>query len=185
MDVMIDLETMSSKKNAAVASLGAVVFDPDGEDTVSKIIEEKRSFYTPLNMMRQGNRHFEASTIYWWLEQSEEARLAVRTGEAPAFNPVGQFVRFNTFLDTWSIKRAWCHGATFDHVILESLYTDCGVIYPIHYANQFCSRTVCKLSKIPKPELPELVGHNALDDAIRQVIWLQQSLKYLKNGVSK
>jgi hypothetical protein len=35
MHLMLDIETMGNKANAAIASIGAVAFDPDAQDTLA------------------------------------------------------------------------------------------------------------------------------------------------------
>jgi hypothetical protein len=177
---MVDLETMASSPRAAVASLGAVAFDPDGDDTVTSLLDLRRRFYVNLDLRDQPNRQFDGDTIYWWLSQPPATQQAILMTENRL--KVGEaLVRFSDWCHTWAAQRAWCLGATFDHVIIEDLYRSLKRRNPIRYSNQLCARTIAKVADLERPELPELVAHNALDDCVKQVIWLQQCFKKLRN----
>jgi hypothetical protein len=45
-----------------------------------------------------------------------------------------------------------------------------------------CARTIIHEASLPRPEIAGLVSHGALDDAIIQTIWLQQSLTKFKGN---
>ena len=72
--VMIDLETAGLSPNAPIAAIGAVRFNPEGGPTVGPHAE----FYVAVNLVGQAPR--DASSVYLWMEQSDEARAAVREG---------------------------------------------------------------------------------------------------------
>lgn len=60
--LMIDLETMGSKTNAPIVSIGAIFFEP-------KTAELGPEFYTVVNLesaMHQGASP-DGDTIIWWL----------------------------------------------------------------------------------------------------------------------
>jgi len=71
-DVMLDLETMGKKSNAAIVSIGAVEFDIETGKT-------GREFYKVVDLQSclDLGLKVEASTIYWWLMQSEAARKRI------------------------------------------------------------------------------------------------------------
>ena len=179
---MIDIETMGVRPNSAVVSIGAVAFEPMNLDTVDSIMLDNRAFYVVLNLGKQKTRHFDPGTIYWWLKQSPEAQKAVLGGEE-GVAPYGALMSLNGFIRKHSTKISWCLGATFDHVIVEDLYRDAGLDNPVQYHKQYCMRTLAGVLLVDRPKIPELVGHNALDDAIKQTIWLQMCFREL-NGVT-
>lgn len=185
MDVMIDMETMSSRNNAAIATLGAVAFNPDIITPLGEM--DSRNFFNGyLDLRKQEGRHFDGDTIYWWLQQSLEARVALR----PKFNvqpdePRRVLQQFSDWCYTVGAKRCWSYGATFDNVLLVDIYRWVGLNCPIHYRDQACARTVIQLASLPRPQVAGLVAHGALDDAIVQTIWLQQSLTKLSGNAPK
>jgi DNA polymerase III epsilon subunit-like protein len=61
--VMVDLETLDTQISAAIVSIGAVVFDPRGEDyqeTFSLTIDEKSN--------RWHGRTVSDATLEWWAQ---------------------------------------------------------------------------------------------------------------------
>ena len=182
MDVMIDLETMGVGRNAAVASIGAVIFDPCTVDTPESL-GPNQLFYRAFDLCKQPRRAFEPSTIYFWLNQEKEAQEAICEGNGVKFcDPYTILNQFNQWIDKAQVKTAWCLGATFDHGILDSLYNDSNLRNPFHFSKQLCMRTVATVCGLPRPQIETLTAHNALDDAIKQTIWLQQCLKALRES---
>jgi len=164
---MVDIETMGLAPDGAVASIGAVKFDPHGVGVGEK-------FYTNVQIDGQEKfgRQITGSTVMWWLTQSEDARKALRGQELllPA-----ALRKFAEFVGSKSIP-SWAYGATFDHVILQRAYDAVNEKNSIHYRDQLCMRGLAKLWGNCEP--PEKVGtaHNALDDAVFQALWLQKIL---------
>lgn len=159
-DVMLDLETLSSKPNAAVVSIGAVAFNKDGV--------AREGFYEVLDVEDQElkGRHISASTFKWWTQQSEQARKVF--AETPSKTPMA-LARFEAYLygltSDVHARRIWGYGSTFDNVVLRSLYESYGMKAPWTYRGDMCYRTLKGL--FPKVAIPERTGthHNALDDA--------------------
>lgn len=70
--LMVDLETMGNGPYAPVISIGAVFFDPNTGET-----GEEFSVNISLESSMRYRARPDASTILWWLEQSEEARKSL------------------------------------------------------------------------------------------------------------
>lgn len=68
-NVMIDLETLSTNKNASIIEIGAVEFNKHTGET-GKVFNAliKPSEWT------KNDRHVDGDTIAWWFKQKEEAR---------------------------------------------------------------------------------------------------------------
>ena len=116
---MIDLETMGNKPNAPIVSIGAVFFDPS-------LGELGKEFYQVVTLKSSvdGGAVPDPETIMWWMQQSEEARLAICDKEsavsiATALSSLTCFIRDNANPDKVQV---WGNGATFDNVILRSSY---------------------------------------------------------------
>lgn len=184
--IMVDLETLSSKPNALVASIGAVQFGPEGTG---------QEFYKVLDMPSQEamGRHISASTFAWWVQQSEDARKLFK--DVSQVEPVVACLEaFGAFCGrvTDSVVDAgggallkppynveiWGYGSTFDNVVLRGLYEAAGVKAPWTYRGDLCYRTLVSLAK-GLVEVPPRTGthHNALDDARYQA---QCAAIYLK-----
>lgn len=72
---MIDLETMGTSPGCAIASIGAVIFDPERPHDGSTAPE----FYAVVDLAscQSVGLTMDAGTVYWWLTQSQKAREAV------------------------------------------------------------------------------------------------------------
>lgn len=164
-DLMTDVECMGNKKDGALISIGAVFFD-------LHTMTLGPTFLRTINLataMRAGGT-VEASTIMFWLGQSEEARKGVRFG--------GQDIRVVlTDFGTWIQEtcrhedvRPYGNSASFDLGKIESACERSGVPVPWHWTHERCFRTI--RNQHPGVEYnPDDKGdgaHNALADAVFQ-----------------
>lgn len=160
--VMLDLETLSTRANAIILSIGAVAFDP-----VKDIIAG--SFYKSLDIETQKlvGGHIDESTIRWWLEQNDEAR---KRAFAPG-DTLHALHAFRDWLGELGTKREdlkmWGNGAAFDNAILANLYARLNLPAPWEFWNDRCYRTVKALRKDIKLERVG-VHHDPRDDAESQ-----------------
>lgn len=167
--LMVDLETLAVSPGAVVLSLGAVHFDPLGtgyNDTL----------YFKINLDDQDalGREIDPNTLDWWSKQDpaimEEAFSADdRISLTDATN------RFHKF--AWGCDAYWSHGATFDLVILENIFGQLKKSVPWSYWQLRDTRTLFDLGH--DPEMPQARKHDALQDAIRQAIGVQNVYKKL------
>lgn len=162
-DLMIDLETLSTNKNAVILSIGACAFGPE---------EVTGQLYTSVDLSsfedyEDSCFHMSASTIAWWMKQSHDARTAFDNGESLHIEQALETLR--NFIETMCTPdvRVWGNGSDFDNVILQNAYDVCGLELPWKFWNNRCYRTVkgmCPEVKIER----EGTNHNALDDAESQ-----------------
>lgn len=157
-NVMVDLETMSTRHDAAIVSIGAVIFNEEGPLTPL--------FYNVVDMAsaQRAGLHVDAETVSWWLTQSDGARSALMKQRLPLS------VALSNFRD-WLPKSSyvWGNGASFDNVVLSNAYTALGAPRPWHYWNDMCYRTIKNLHPGVTTDGRTGTKHNALDDAITQV----------------
>jgi hypothetical protein len=163
---MLDLETLSTRHNARILAIGAVLFDEEG-------VFEK--FYTPVkvpNPDRLGKMKtpFDVSTatMEWWSEQSEEAQAVFWDPDAVdievALEMFSDWLTTNT--DPAQV-RVWGNGADFDNPTLATAYDIMGFKAPWRFYNNRCYRTVKNL--FPNVKMKRTgTYHNALDDAESQ-----------------
>lgn len=183
---MIDMETFGTKPNAAVATFGAVKFDPKA-NTVDISTSCEWTLNVP-HQMKMG-RQMDPGTVAWWMTQSEEARSVV----LPALTGKGLTTQvFLEMFTEWLVKngwtnknpiKIWSHGATFDIVIATSLYDDIDLTTPWRYVNARDTRTIFDMFK-PKP-ISYGVAHKAVDDAIKQAYMVCECYQLLLGNTSK
>ena len=159
MHVMLDLETMGNGANSAIIAIGAVAFDDMG---INSRFYEQVSLASCVSI----GLECDASTIMWWMRQSDEARSSFRDNDK-ADHIRGVLARFaKWFVDVGGVE-VWGNGAAFDNAILSNAYRKSGAVQPWKFWNDKCYRTIKGLH--PDVSL-ERVGthHNALDDAESQ-----------------
>ena len=156
----IDLETLGTRYNAAILSIGVQQFDIDS----GKLGE---TFYREIDLdsaIKAGK--VTGSTLAWCALQGEVAkRVFGDKGKSPLAVALDD-------LRTWMMKKAsnpkvWGNGSSFDISILEHAYDHgaVGLKEPWRYTNIRDMRTIMDyLPAIMKPKR-EGTHHNALDDA--------------------
>jgi len=170
-NIMLDLETMGKGSNAAIVSIGAVFFNPLtgelGEQFYERIWLESAAKYGELD----------ASTVAWWLGQSDEARAEINHNDSVGLSEALR--RFSIFfigeaLCSFADIRVWGNGCTFDNVIIANAYKQLKLQKPWSYAGDMDVRTIVELGRKllnfdPKKDMRiEGDKHNALADAIHQ-----------------
>lgn len=162
-DVMIDLETMGTRNDAAIVSIGAVFFDMH-RGTIGE------PFCRPVNLATSVARGgtMDPGTVMWWVGQSQEARDAMRFS---AYHVDLALAEFRLWLTTQCRRedvRPWGNSARFDLGILSSAFDRSGIETPWEWWNERCYRTL--RNQYPTIELDERGGthHKADDDAIFQ-----------------
>lgn len=174
-DIMLDLETMGTGSNAAIVAIGAVACF-----NITKVKPYYRNFYCSVELessMEAGGK-IEASTILWWMQQSHEARAALTDDTQRTIREALRM--FSEWLAEVSYNKEvamWGNGSDFDNVILANAYRNSGMSLPWSFGKNRCFRTMKNLSKhIAAPEVPNVVKHHALGDAIAQMAHLRDIL---------
>jgi exodeoxyribonuclease VIII len=166
---MIDLETLATGPNATVLTLGAVKFNPWGQGYSDKIY-----FRIDLDDQDALGREVDPNTLDWWSKQDpaimEEAFHP--DDRIPLKEAVDRFHKF-----AWGCDQFWSHGATFDLVIMENLYKQLEKPLPWNFWQLRCTRTIFDLGW--DPDMPKNSKHNALEDAIRQSVGVQNIYRKL------
>lgn len=199
---MLDLETLSTARDAAILSIGAVKFCLE-----TYTLGEEFYRVIRLDSAIDANLSVSAATIEWWMKQGEEARAIFNL---PLYEPAHDFsfdqetevrkirvglgtalVDFSSFVQGHGVRYhalapadwqpcIWGNGSTFDNVILRNAYEECGMTYPVSYKNDLCYRTIRRLFPL-KQEIPqEGTRHNSLDDARRQARALIETIKCIR-----
>lgn len=189
MDLMLDLETMSTRPNAAIVSIGAVMFDPFGPllpDVDPRGGTIGGCFYTAvlLESSLAAGLVVDGDTVMWWLNQAIAQQKALsddpiplssaldrlyefsfwrgrfwQNAMSPGFDPYGQV--------TVSFRAVWSHGASFDLPIIESAYRALDAPVPWTYRHHRDTRTLFDLAEhwgyLRSPDY--VIRHHALCDA--------------------
>lgn len=183
LNVMLDLETMSTKPNAAIIAIGAVVMDFE-ENCLGA------AFYriVSLSSSMEAGLVVDPETITWWMNQPDSARRLMRGCDLHNLAPA--LLDFTIFLKQAHAANEvhlWGNGAAFDNVVLRSAYEATKCVLPWDYKGDRCYRTMRKeYPEVPYPDLTglNLIPHNALDDAKAQAYHLLAIKDYIRKGHS-
>lgn len=183
-NVIVDLETMGNRPTSAIVAIGAVHVKVKSSERVAvetvystggtswhyvtcpfqpAKAEIVSTFYEEISLASAIGCGLttDASTISWWLEQSEEARKCLK-GTAV----LGQTLQwFRHWFPTGAAL--WGCGAGFDNVILGNAFDAVKLARPWGFRDDRCFRTLREM--FPEIEVSYIgTYHNALDDAINE-----------------
>jgi len=172
MDLMIDLETLGTNANAAIASIGAVLFDPRSDR-----IGDSLHLHVSLDDCLARGLTIDAGTVTWWLEQADDARHALVVGQLAAMPMDAAQHALKSIMPRDKEECLWCNGASFDFPILGNAYRACGLEPPWRY---WAERDLRTLKALHKGASLDRIGtkHNALADAIHQARLVQHIFQF-------
>lgn len=176
--VMVDLETLSTKPNAAIISIGAVTFNPaTGE--LGKTLKVNIQMQSCID----AGLAVDGDTLEWWFKQSKEAQERATQNAVPLLSGLKLFRDFLIY-NASTNPHIWGNGSDFDNVILGNAYAATGQKAPWKYSKNRCYRSMKDLA--PSIEMKrEGVHHDALSDAISQAKHLLAIFAFLdgnRNG---
>ncbi len=162
MNVMLDLETMSTAPNAAIVAIGAAAFSQN--EIVSQFycavdLESSESFGLKID----------AATVTWWLKQSKEAQSGLF--QYPHDLDMA-LLNFSKWFPGGA--QIWGNAAAFDNVILANAYSACEMKQPWMHWDDRCYRTIKSLCPADIKIKHDGEQHNALVDAVAQAEHLIQ-----------
>lgn len=182
MEVMVDIETLSTHPDATVLSIGAVAFSaPLGIAPVA--------FSATLDRHEQTRRRIDADTVAWWVDQASENPGSISIFSERRLEPVATALsRLTDYVHHWCTadEGIWANGPDFDLVILRSLYEDAGMEAPWTHRQHRCFRTLKQIVRsigavvevAPNPQ-----WHNATSDADYQARYVIAATEQLGVGV--
>ncbi|KKN32982.1 hypothetical protein LCGC14_0808540 [marine sediment metagenome] len=192
--LMIDIETLSTRSNAAIVSIGACMFNPELEYDEWPCAGMLDSFIVGVNpdYYYTGRFHVDPKIEAWWKRQSKEARAGLKINMAStlplAMDKFTTWVEEQGFVKTSSpwkedSGRVWANPPQFDLVILRDAAQHTYGSYddvPWHYRQETCCRTHsylnrkhAQVARAFPPLIDGLVAHRADHDAIRQARMVQ------------
>lgn len=163
-DIMVDIESLSTAPDACILSIGAVRFNIETGEALSR----ENYFYQTIDIDSNlaAGRRIDGRTIAWWMDQSQAAQAAVFS-EQNALMLGDALVAFSRYLRAVPFDRIWCRGAAFDFPAIESACRHFTMPVPWPYYAVRCQRTLEDMASADKPSRDN-TPHNALDDAIYQ-----------------
>ena len=172
-NIMIDIETLSTKTNASILTIGAIRFDRNS-------FKVKDQFYKRITKESNEhfNRHFDDQTMSWWTKQSDQAQKEIfenknRINLSTALQELSIFCR--------GASKIWANGVCFDIIILQSAYEACDLDTPWRFWIIRDVRTVYDLGRMNLTVFKRQNNllnncHNALADCETQLLCFEQAM---------
>ena len=182
--VVIDLETLSTRPNAAILAIGAVAVDI----IAGKVIDEFSTTIDYEEGRALGVFHESEETWAWWKKQG--ARAVQATFKREHSYTVGLklfcswYYKIKEKADGHKNVPVWGNGASFDNAILSHAFAVFGIKQPWFYTNDRCYRTLAALFPIAgkKKSGPKHLQHIVVEDARREGEHLIQIVKYIQEN---
>lgn len=181
LDVMIDLETMSTRSDASIVAIGAVKFDPSA---VPGMFDSEYYATIDLQSCIDAGMRVDGNTIKWWLKQSDEARSALyrEPSEHQKSTEKLQLDVMKALSDFWAwygeeSVPTWGNGSSFDLTILGNAYLRWWTNTPWKFYHEKCFRTLRDEFPNVMRRKPDL-AHHALEDAKAQAYTVQLIQQY-------
>lgn len=176
--VMMDLETLSTAKNAAIIEIGLVRFNLNGE-----IEDAIKIPVNPMSSIRYG-LDVQSETLGWWAGQDEKVQRKVLVNSfSKGLDLKDALIQMNQFLSTSKKVYLWGNGVFSDNVWIDNAMESCGLKPAYTFRSHMCVRTIATLFKGLlardfKKEI-EFAGsqHDSIDDAKHQIKYLTRYIK--------
>ena len=173
-DIMIDMETLDVLPSATILTIGAVRFDPFGDELNDKKMDK---FYVKVDIDSCDKIGCTVSpaTLDWWSNQEQAAQDEAFSpdGRIDIVDAMNQLYKF-----CWGAKRVWSHGVGFDIIICEHLFRKIGKAVPWQFWEARDTRTLFDIGI--NPQRPPVLKHHALEDAWNQAVGVQNVYKTLR-----
>ena len=171
-DVMIDLETMANSHDSTIIQFGGAWFDRHTGE-----IGKKTEFNVELQGEMEAGFQVNASTITWWMGQSQEAQKSVMSQDNMV-DSITAVTMMNEFLRGSSA--IWCH-ATFDMPIVSNHLATYPVIPSFGYWSCRDLRTLVDLAEIKVDKSKQTgVAHSALADCLFQIEYTVEAFQKIE-----
>ena len=176
-EIMLDIETLSTANNAVIMTIGAIKFN---RNKTLKKLEDYETFYRRIDMNSclDIGLDIDSDTLSWWDQQDEKSKIEI-------FD-VNNRININQALEEFSefykgSRRVWSNGDDFDCVILSEAFKRCNMQIPWHFWETRDCRTIMDLGNVYLKNINyKGKEHHALHDCYKQLIALYKSLENLK-----
>ena len=187
MHVMINIETLSTKPNAAIMQVAAVLFDLQGTMRVPMFNE-----YVTLESQQDYCR-VDTDTIRFWFGVEPNARAHIIEGfdrAMPIKTVLNRLILWplQNFDIKWeNIDTVWAKPSTFDIPILETAFANLNISAPWQYSQVKDVRSFVQglTGDDRLPSLPNggyYMPNHAVDDCKMQIRSLQLAYKEAQRG---
>ena len=175
-NIMIDLETLSTRPNSAILTIGAIAFSNSNPEISNFYRKIDSQSCLDIGMVQSED------TVEWWKKQNEKAREEA-FGPENRVNIKDALQDFITWVGTLtpSISNVyvWSNGSCFDCVILDDAFIRCELKTPWKYFNVRDTRTIYSIAGITHLQMGK-PDHTAIGDCRRQIAALLTAFERIR-----
>lgn len=173
---MIDLETLSTKTNAVILSIGIIEFDILTGNMINQLYET-----IDIQSCLDKGLEIDANTLKWWLSQPDIIRLEINKKGSKSIEivltSVSNFLSKNKTIENFFV---WGNGSSFDLSILSNAYHKCSLKIPWKFWNERDVRTIVSLAPDIKDSIKNKgILHNPIDDCKYQIEYCSAIIKHI------
>ena len=183
LNLMLDLETASTRPDAAILSIAIVPFNLDTAEPAPEV--DKYYEVVNLNSCFIEGDHFDRDTQEWWMRQDAKSKLEILSRQGGNIRMVinNAYIYLAYLAEQYELV-VWSQGIDFDFPILEHAikkYVEPKEM-PYQYWNKRDVRTILKWCDVDYRNIERTgTAHNALDDCRTQIKNVQAA--YAKRSV--
>ncbi len=179
-DIMLDLETLGVRNDAAIIQIGAVIFEPKSGGKI-----DNANGFNRHVIFQDGAGSVDHGTLGFWLTEKNAKLMGENMQNHADFLPnvLKDFAEWPAkLLGSWdSIGRIWAKPSVFDVTILKSAYNRLGGDVPWgRRAVRDCYTVWDIVGGEPAVDWTGLTAHDAFDDAVGQAMQLQKAAGQLE-----
>ena len=178
-DIMLDLETLGTRPDAAIIQIGAVLFEPKSGGKI-----DNANGFNQHVIYQDGSGSVDHGTLGFWCTEKNVKRMGENMQKKAEFLPkvLSDFTAWPVnVLGSWdAVGRIWAKPSVFDVTILRSAFIRTGTEAPWNLRSPRDCYTVFDLvGGAPEVDWTGLVAHDAFDDAVGQAMQKQKAAAIL------
>lgn len=178
MNIMLDIETLSSKPNGIILSVAAVPFYFEVESPSLAPFQMNCS----IDEQYAKGRHIDTPTLQWWMHQPR-FKERYKDQHHPTYVLHGLVYAIENWKKGFNAKskdvRLWAKSPSYDLVMLKSLADDFYVKLPWKFYQERDVRTLYELGDIDNNSLPD-APHNPIEDCNLQIKYCIKAYNNIK-----
>lgn len=184
--LMLDIESLDLGPRSVVTQIALYPFSLDTEEVLENHVWSYLPIQPQLDLIQP--RTIRASTLHWWMQQSDEARAKFELNVIDDFDSLPVLMRhltreFNRMTQGVDYE-LWAKGPQFDVTNVESLYKDCGMKAPWEYQKVRDLRTLMAEAGLHTRDVPRpthFIDHAAGWDCRYQILCYFEARKNLRS----
>ena len=161
--IVVDIESLSTDRNAAIIDLGATVVDFNGGQ-----VSQFQTYIRSAEQQDCGKFDIDPGTVDWHTKQDPGFIDLCESAGVSFQEAATNFAAWIAAQSDYVELHFWSQGKDFDFPILENLFKAAGVQVPWTYSRVHCLRDLVWLNPAARLKEKNPNPHKALSDAVHE-----------------